>query len=95
MDLKRLFDKGKQIVDKRGGVDSLKEDAAELKDIAEGKGSLADKAKDAAAAVKDPGAKGEEKGAGAGKAHPGQPHGEGQHRRPQAGQGGGAEQPQP
>ena len=66
MDLKRLFNKGKQIVDKRGGVDSLKEDAAELKDIAKGKGSLGDKAKDAAAAIKDPGAaSGEEKPAGA------------------------------
>lgn len=67
MDLKRLFNKGKQIVDKRGGVDSLKEDAAELKDIAKGKGSLTDKAKDAAAAIKDPGARGEEKPAPGGK----------------------------
>lgn len=60
MDLKRLFNKGKRIVDQRGGVDSLKEDAAELKDIAKGKGSLTDKAKDAAAAIKDPGAPGGE-----------------------------------
>ena len=66
MDLKRLFNKGKQIVDKRGGVDSLKEDAAELKDIAKSKGSLSDKAKGAAAAIKDPGAAGgEEKPAAA------------------------------
>ncbi|HEY2715576.1 MAG TPA: hypothetical protein VGI73_05075 [Solirubrobacterales bacterium] len=58
MDLKRLFNKGKKIVDERGGVDSLKEDATELTDIAKGKGSLTDKAKDAAAAIKDPGAPG-------------------------------------
>jgi hypothetical protein len=60
MDLKRLFNKGKRIVDDRGGVDSLKEDATELKDIAAGKGSLTDKAKDATAAIKDPGAPGGE-----------------------------------
>lgn len=56
MDLKRLFDKGKRIVDDRGGVDSLKEDAQELAGIAKGKGSLTDKAKEAAAAVQEPGA---------------------------------------
>lgn len=68
MNLKSLFNKGKKIVDQRGGVDSLKEDAAELKDIAKGKGSLTDKAKGAAAAIKDPGAPGgEEKPAGTGK----------------------------
>jgi hypothetical protein len=60
MDLKNLFNKGKKIVDERGGVDSLKEDATELTDIAKGKGSLTDKAKDAAAAIKDPGAPGED-----------------------------------
>jgi hypothetical protein len=70
MDLKRLFNKGKKIVDDRGGVDSLKADAGELKDIAKGQGSLADKAKNAAAAIKDPGAPGEDpKPTGAGKPH--------------------------
>lgn len=65
MDLKRLFNKGKKVVDERGGVESLKEDATELKDIATGKGSLTDKAKGAAAAIKDPGAPGgDEKPAG-------------------------------
>ena len=54
---KRIADKAKEQVDKRGGTDALKEDAAELKDIAKGKGSLKDKAKEAAEAVKDPGAK--------------------------------------
>ncbi|HEY5331914.1 MAG TPA: hypothetical protein VIJ21_00090 [Solirubrobacterales bacterium] len=55
MDLKSLFNKGKKIVDDRGGVDSLKEDAEELAAIAKQKGSLTDKAKEAAAAVKEPG----------------------------------------
>lgn len=55
MDLKSLFNKGKKMVDERGGVESLKEDATELADIAKSKGSLSDKAKEAAAAVKDPG----------------------------------------
>jgi hypothetical protein len=55
MDLKSLFNKGKKVVDERGGVESLKEDAAELAAIAKQKGSLTDKAKEAAAAVKEPG----------------------------------------
>lgn len=55
MDLKRLFNKGKKVVDERGGVESLKEDAQELAGIAKGKGSLTDKAKEAAEAVKEPG----------------------------------------
>jgi hypothetical protein len=55
MDLKSMFNKGKKMVDERGGVDSLKEDAQELAGIAKEKGSLADKAKEAAAAVKEPG----------------------------------------
>jgi hypothetical protein len=88
MDLKRFFNKGKKVVDERGGVDSLKEDAGELKDIAKGEGSLTDKAKDAAAAIKDPGAPGgEDEPAGTDK-----PQGEGQH-QPDQGQGGNAPQP--
>lgn len=55
MNLKSLFNKGKKMVDDRGGVDSLKEDAEELAGIAKGKGSLTDKAKEAAEAVKEPG----------------------------------------
>jgi hypothetical protein len=58
MDLKRLFNKAKQTIDDRGGVGSLKEDAEELKGVAKGKGSLTDKAKRAAEAVKEPGAPG-------------------------------------
>ncbi len=55
MDFKKLTDKAKQVVDNRGGVDSLKEDAEQLRDIAKGGGSIKDKAKDAVAAIKDPG----------------------------------------
>jgi hypothetical protein len=58
MDLGKLADEAKKLVDDRGGMDSLKEDAEELKDIATGKGSLVDKAKEAAEAVKDPGGEG-------------------------------------
>jgi hypothetical protein len=57
MDLKRLTNRAKDLVEKRGGADSAKQDAAELKDIASGKGSLKEKAKAAAEAVKQPGAK--------------------------------------
>jgi hypothetical protein len=58
VNLKRLTDQAKKVIDKRGGVDSVKEDAGELRDIAKGKGSLKDKAKAAGEAIKDPGAKG-------------------------------------
>src|SRR5881392_1882466 len=57
MDFKKLADKAKHAIDKRGGVDSLKADAEELKKVAKGDGSLTDKAKAAAAALKDPGSK--------------------------------------
>ena len=56
MDFKRLTSRAKDLVEKRGGTDSLKQDAEELKRIAKGQGSLTDKAKAAAAALKDPGA---------------------------------------
>jgi peptidoglycan hydrolase CwlO-like protein len=59
MDLKRLTNRAKNLVDKRGGTDALKDDLSELKDIAKGKGSMSDKAKAAAAALKDPGKKDE------------------------------------
>ncbi len=57
MNLKRLASKAKKTIDERGGVDSLKADAEELKRVAKGEGSLKDKAKRAAEAVKQPGAK--------------------------------------
>jgi hypothetical protein len=59
MKLKSLFDKAKKTVDERGGVQSLKEDAEELKSVATSKGSLSDKAKGAAAAIKEPGSPGD------------------------------------
>jgi hypothetical protein len=58
MDFGKLVDEAKDLVEERGGVDSLKADAEELKDIATGDGSVVDKAKEAAEAIKDPGAEG-------------------------------------
>jgi len=58
MDLKALQRKAKQLIDKRGGTDSVKADAEELRDIAKGPGSASDKAKRAAEALKEPGAPG-------------------------------------
>ncbi len=58
MDLGKLTDKAKQLFDKRGGMDAAKADAMEIKDIASKDESLADKAKDAGEAIKDPGAPG-------------------------------------
>ena len=56
MNWKAMADKAKQTFQQRGGSDAAKEDAEELRDIARGQGSLADKAKDAAAAIREPGA---------------------------------------
>ena len=58
MDLNKLTEKAKQMFDKRGGTQAAKEDATELKDIARKDESVTDKAKDAAAAIEDPGAPG-------------------------------------
>ena len=58
MDIGRLADQAKKLIDERGGMDALKDDAMELKEIAQGEGSLTDKAKAAAEALKDPGAEG-------------------------------------
>jgi hypothetical protein len=55
MDLNKLKAKAEDLIEQRGGMDALKGDAEELKDIATGKGSLTDKAKAAAEAVKEPG----------------------------------------
>jgi len=60
VNFKRLADRAKAVVDKRGGTDALKQDAEELREIAKGRGSLKDKAKAATDAIKDPGAKGAE-----------------------------------
>jgi len=56
MDLKRLTNRAKDLVEKRGGADSVKQDAGELRDVAKGEGSLKDKTKAAAEAIKQPGA---------------------------------------
>jgi hypothetical protein len=61
VNFRSLVDQAKKVVNKRGGTDALTEDAEELKDIAKSKGSLADKAKEAGEAVKDPGAEGPDK----------------------------------
>ena len=62
MRLADMFKKAKgtaeDVVEKRGGTDALKQDAQELKDIAKSKGSMKDKARAAAEAIKDPGAPG-------------------------------------
>lgn len=55
---KVLADQAKKVVDQRGGTDALKRDAENLKGIAKGKGSLSDKAKAAADALKEPNASG-------------------------------------
>jgi hypothetical protein len=61
MDFGKLADEIKHVVDERGGVDSLKADAEELKDIATGEGSVSDKAQEAVEAIKDPGESGPQK----------------------------------
>lgn len=64
MDIKNIVDKAKDFVedhkdDLKERGEGLKEDLAEVKDIAQGEGSLMDKAKAAVEAIKDPGAPGE------------------------------------
>ena len=73
MDLKALADKAKQVFQQRGGAQAAKEDAQELRDVARGQGSATDKAKEAAAAIKDPGAPGppnQQPAGGAGQPQP-------------------------
>jgi hypothetical protein len=56
MDWKAMADKAKHVFQQRGGSKAAKEDAEELRDIARGHGSMTDKAKEAAAAIREPGA---------------------------------------
>lgn len=56
MNFKKLTDQAKAMIDKRGGTDALKGDLDELKTVAQGKGTLSEKAKAAADALKKPGA---------------------------------------
>jgi hypothetical protein len=73
VNLKRLADRAKDVVEKRGGTGALKEDANELREIAKGKGSLKDKAKAAAEAMKDPGRQGADRAAEHGGAREAEP----------------------
>lgn len=51
----KLAIQAKKTIDARGGTESLKEDAQELRNIARGQGSAKDKLKAAAQAIKTPG----------------------------------------
>jgi hypothetical protein len=57
MGLSDLINRAKDVVQKRGGTDALKEDAQELKDVAKSDASMSEKVKQGAEALKDPGAK--------------------------------------
>jgi hypothetical protein len=67
-----LMDRAKELFTRRGGADAAKQDAQEVKDVAQSDASMGDKAKEGFQAVKDPGAPGEGQGPG------GEPAGEGQ-----------------
>jgi hypothetical protein len=58
VNFKNLADRAKDMFNKRGGSEAAKADLGELKDIAGSDESLGDKARDAAEALKDPGAPG-------------------------------------
>lgn len=55
MKFNRIAEKAKQALDRRGGMDALKEDLQEVKEAATGRGSFRDKARAAAEAIKTPG----------------------------------------
>ena len=65
--MNKLFRRAKKVVDDRGGTDALKQDAQEVAAVARGKGSAGDKLKEAADALKDPGAPGEDPPEAAGR----------------------------
>ena len=71
MDFRRVQRKAKELIDRRGGTTSLKEDAEELRDIARGRGSASEKAKRAADALKEPGAGGRDRPSEPAPAHQG------------------------
>jgi hypothetical protein len=56
MNLSNLAERAKRLIAKRGGVESVKEDALEVKEIVTGEGSLTEKTKEAIEALKVPGA---------------------------------------
>jgi hypothetical protein len=90
MNLGQLAGKAKELVQRRGGTDSLKQDAEELRNIASGSGSVSDKAKAAAGAVKDPGAAdtSAQPGASTPAPDPGEPIEDDRERRGRRGRGG-------
>jgi hypothetical protein len=53
VDFKKLSTRAKDLVEQRGGTEGLKKDAATLREVAKSKGTLSDKAKAAAAALKE------------------------------------------
>jgi len=55
-----LLTTAKELFTRRGGAEAAKEDAQELKDVAQSDAGTSDKAKEGFEAVKDPGAPGEE-----------------------------------
>jgi hypothetical protein len=55
MRYQRMARLAKQAIDKRGGVEALKQDLQQVSDVAKGKGTLKEKAKAAAEALKQPG----------------------------------------
>jgi hypothetical protein len=55
-----LLDSLKGLFQQRGGAEAAKEDAQEVKDVAQSDAGTSDKAKEGVEAVKDPGAKGPE-----------------------------------
>ena len=59
MDFNKLMDKAKGMFDKRGGTESAKKDAEEVKDIATSDAGLSEKGRESVEAIKDPGAPGE------------------------------------
>jgi hypothetical protein len=86
VNFRKLTDKAKDAIDKRGGTESLKGDAQELRNIAKGEGSLKDKARKAGKAIKDPGARGTERSGGPGRPRYGraEPEPGAQHGHPEA-----------
>jgi hypothetical protein len=56
MDLRKLSKMAKRVVDQRGGTDAVKADAERLKNIARGQGTLSEKGKRAAEALRETGA---------------------------------------
>ena len=55
VDLNSLTNRAKELFKQRGGTESLKQDAEELKDISRSEGSTSEKAKQAFEAIKEPG----------------------------------------